>query len=217
MNLDQLLKIPDKARDTKWEDLFLTRFTESQVRLLAAEAQQGPDGWPYLFVETDAKGTEPAQKLLNWVSTRGIGLAVNPTKEYPDFILTYGMLWSFRETGRFIHRLATQETAAEAKIESIEFSPQQLEEVGPPTAKYLPDYVRTVLRDFFRDQGILQPKVLVIKQKGHDYDLGFSLESLGNPPEPEWQGIGEALSWFLPPHYSVVLVSEKNLPAFVAL
>jgi hypothetical protein len=37
---------------------------------------------------------------------------------------------------------------------------------------------------------------------------------MGLSPEVEHQGILEALAWFLPPHYSVALVSEKGFPAF---
>jgi hypothetical protein len=40
---------------------------------------------------------------------------------------------------------------------------------------------------------------------------------LGNPPEREHEGIAEAIAWFLPNHYSVVLISEKGLPTFSAL
>jgi hypothetical protein len=50
-----------------------------------------------------------------------------------------------------------------------------------------------------------------------NYDLCFSLESFGNPPETEHKGLAEALSWFLPAHYSIALISEKLLPGFEAL
>jgi len=88
---------------------------------------------------------------------------------------------------------------------------------GPPSPQYLPQYVRNILKEFFRDQGVLMPKILVMSADRKHYDLAISLESLGNPPEKEHQGIAEALSWFLPPHYSIVLVSEKGLPSFVEL
>ena len=88
---------------------------------------------------------------------------------------------------------------------------------GVPTEQFLPMYVRKVLKDFFRDQGVLEPKMLMILQDEKNYDLCFSLESLRNPPQAEHAGVAEAISWFLPPHYSVVLISEQNLPSFVSL
>ncbi|HWU44373.1 MAG TPA: hypothetical protein VN132_13070, partial [Bdellovibrio sp.] len=64
---------------------------------------------------------------------------------------------------------------------------------------------------------VLRPRILVMSTDRKHYDLAFSLESLGNPPQKEHAGIAEAIGWFLPPHYSIVLVSEKGLPEFVEL
>jgi hypothetical protein len=99
----------------------------------------------------------------------------------------------------------------------IEFNEGKKLLAGEPSNEYLPDYVRKVLRDFFRDQGLLQVKILMISENSGHYDLAFSTESLGNPPQNEMQGIGEAISWFLPPHYSILLASEKDLPEFIVL
>ncbi|MGZ3690877.1 MAG: hypothetical protein ACXVAX_05210, partial [Pseudobdellovibrio sp.] len=182
------------------------------------DPQQGPDGWPYLITETQVDGqpvgdkNDSTQKIIHWLSTRGIGLVVNPRKlPYPDYVFSYGMLWSFRETGYFI------------KFNEIEKGSQLVVEenaavrTGPPTKEYLPDYVRQVLKDFFRDQSVFDAKILMISTDGINYDLCFSLESLGNPPESEHEGILEALAWFLPPHYSLAVISEKGLPTFESL
>ena len=207
----EILQTHDDSRDERWEDLFLQALSQTQLRLLSQEAQQGPDQWPYLMVSTE-QADESAQKILHWLSTRGIGLVINPEKNFPDFILSYGMIWFFRETGRFILR-----NAAAVPSTSVEISSASLKKFGPPTEAYLPGYVRKVLQDFFRDQGIIAPRCLVISENGTDFDLAISVESLGNPPQKEWPQIGEALSWFLPAHYSLVLISEKGMPEFVAV
>jgi hypothetical protein len=54
--------------------------------------------------------------------------------------------------------------------------------------------VRNILKEFFRDQGVFAPKILVMSSDRVNYDLVFSLESLGNPPVKEHQGIAEAIS-----------------------
>lgn len=217
MTLTELINTPDAKRDENWEDQFLHAITDSNLKLISDGAQQGPDGWPYFLVETGSDANESAQKMIHWLSSRGIGLAVNPQKEFPDFILTYGMLWSFRETGRFIHRnLLPDQGPNKAASGKVEFSKESLM-AGEPHPKYLPDYVRKILKDFFIDQGVLNPKLSVLTVDSKNFDLAFSLESLGNPKESEWEGIGEALSWFLPTHYSVLLISEKGLPPFFAL
>ena len=207
MDLNQLLTTEIEKRDDAWEDQFLRGLAETPLRLLSPEPQAGPDGWPYMMVETD-QGTEPAQKILQWLATRGIGLVVNPQKETPDYALSWGMVWSFRETGRFFARLAQEQKA------TVELTLNQIAHAGTPSPQYLPDYVRSIMREFFRDQGVLQPRILVVSEDRKNYELAFSLESLGNPPVAEHLGILEAIGWFLPPHYALILISEKGLPEF---
>jgi len=220
MNLQSLLKVPDSQRNQKWEDQFLSALAEGEVGVMSPDPIEGPDSWPYLVVTTEAEQatSEPAQKIIRWLSTRGIGLAINPHKEMPDFILSYGMLWSFCETGKFIHRNSeVEKDGSTVRREKVEYTSTNLMHAGTPNEQYLPPYVRTILRDFFRDQSVFNPKVLLLSSDKKNYDLAFSVESLGAPKESEWAGIGEAISWFLPPHYSIVLISEKNLPPFVSL
>lgn len=211
MNIQELASIPDDQRDQNWEDQFLQALSGSQLTLISQDAQQGPDGWPYLLAKTDQSGSEPAQKIIQWLAERGIGLAINPDKEYPDFVLTYGMLWSFRESGKFIQRNVPTSQG------KVEITKDSIKHAGTPTEKFLPNYVRKILKDFFRDQGVVAPKILVISFDEKTYELAFSAESLGNPPESEWEGIAEAISWFLPSHYSILILSEKILNNFSAL
>lgn len=211
MTLHELSQTPEERRDLDWERRFLEALPHSQVKVLSADPQQGPDGWPYLLVETTGENAEPTDKILSWLSTKGIGLVINPGKGYPDFVLNFGMLWNFRETGRFVS------PQSEVPSGTVDLGAGQGLLAGPPTKEYLPDYVRTILREFLRDQGLLAPKILIMSQDRKHFDLAVSVESLGNPPEQEHAGIAEALSWFLPPHYSILLISEKDLPPFVDL
>ncbi len=211
MNLTELLQYPESKRDFNWESHFFDELLKSKVKLLDEGPQVGPDNWPYLLVETGEGADEPLINIVKWLSDKGIGLVVNPHKPYPDYVFPWGMIWNFRETGLF--RFAAP-PIMEGKVElqsSVGLH------AGPPTSEYLPDYVRNLLKQFFRDQGLLQVRILMVSQDRKHYDLAFSLESLGNPPEQERAGIAEAISWFLPTHYSVLLTSEKGLPAFVAI
>lgn len=219
MTLIELTNTPDDQRDTKWENQFFKALTEGFVELISDAPVNGPDGWPYIMVRTEGNnGTatatlakpEPTQKILHWLSTRGIGLVVNPEKPYPDFVFSYGMVWHFMKTGLFYRSDARPNT-------SVELSPNQAIHSGPPTEEYLPSGPRSILKEFLRDQGLLAPKILLISTDRLNYDLAFSLESLKNPPATEHEGIAEAISWFLPPHYSILLVSEKGLPPFLQL
>jgi hypothetical protein len=211
MTLNELVKIPDEQRDHQWEINFFMAVTSGNVKLMLDAPQQGPDGWPYMLAETSAEATEPANKIMQWAALKGVGLAVNPQKNYPDYVFTYGMLWHFKETGLFYR------TADEAPVGVLEMEKGQGLHAGEPAPHYLPQYVRNIIKEFLRDQGVLRPRILVMSQDRKHYDLAFSLESLGNPDQKEHQGIAEAISWFLPPHYSIVLVSEMGLPKFTDL
>lgn len=216
--LKTLLDTPEVDRNFAWDEKFFKLFVDQNIRLLSKDPQQGPDGWPYLISETlnnqtthDLDDIESVQKVLFWLAQKGVGLVVNPRRNpYPDYVFSYGMVWSFRETGFFMRPdLSTQSGSVTYENNKI-FS-------GPPTEQFLPIYVKRILKEFFRDQSVLDPKVLMISTDEKNYDLCFSLESLGNPPEKEHAGIAEAIAWFLPPHYSIVLVSEQGLPPFVSL
>lgn len=211
MKLQDVLKVPDSQRDEKWQNEFFQAFSESNIKLLSPEPQNGPDGWPYLLCETGPDAKEPSQKVIQWLADKGIGLVVNPGKDYPDYIFSYGMLWHFTKTGLFYREVPPP------KEGFYEFDPAEIQHAGTPSEDYLPKQARSILKDFFRDQGVLRPKVLLVSMDKVQYDLAISLESLGNPPEAEHQGIAEAISWFLPPHYSLLLVSEEGLPEFTDL
>ena len=110
----------------------------------------------FLMVETTESSDEPVVKILHWLSTKGIGLVVNPLKEYPDYVFPWGMIWNFKETNLF--RL-NQPPVIQG---TVELKNEQGLIAGPPHPKYLPDYVRSILKQFFMDQGLMQVKILVL-------------------------------------------------------
>lgn len=208
LDLHNLMLTPENQRNGDWEAAFFQALVEGRLKVDPVEPQPGPDGWPYLLVQTSPAASEPAVKILDWLSTRGIGMVVNATKMPPDYVFTYGMIWNWRERGEFVTASTVIENAP------IEFSEGEKVLAGAPTKQYLPDYARSVLDQFFASQGISDPRILVISKDQKHFDLCFSLESLGDPPEHERAGIAEAIAWFMPPHYSIVLISEKGLPNF---
>lgn len=208
----ELLETDIESRDQAWETAFLKALPQAPARVLNPDPQEGPDHWPYLMVEAGhPEDDDSMENVIGWLSTRGIGLAINPTKPSPDFVLTYGMIWNYRERGEFL----TAGSASKAGLFEIKEG-QQLW-VGAPTTQFLPSYVRQVMKQFLADQGVFTPKVLMVSTDNKHFDLCFSIESLKSPPAHEHSNIAEALSWFLPAHYSVSLLSEKMVAGFVAL
>ena len=165
--------------------------------------------------QSSASTGEPIPRLVQWLAGRGIGLVINAHKMVPDYVFTYGMLWNFVETGRFVIPPSTEATARPGAVHTTAAG-QLL--MGPPTEKYLPLYVRSVLREFLVAQGYAKPKILVLSSADFkQIDLAFSLESLNSPPAHQHKLLAEAISWFLPLHYNLVLASEKDLPEFFEL
>lgn len=207
-----LISIPVEERDSDWEMLLLREFPKQKVAILHPDPKAGPDGWPYLHVSTSSpEAEEPADRVLDWLSTRGIGLVLNPDKEAPDFVLTYGMIWNYRLRG------ALMSQAAERKSGEFRLQPGSQVLTGTPSESYLPKFARAVIKQFFLDQGVYAPKILLVSEDQKNFDLCFSSESLGQPPTQEHMGIAEAISWFLPAHYSVAIVSEKVIAGFEPL
>lgn len=212
MDLYHLVNQPESHRDDEWERAFLQTFVDCKVTLMNDQAQTGPDGWPYFFIKTEPNSKESVGQILTWLADRGIGLVVNPHKMVPDYVFTYGMIWNFKETGKFLEEMASM------PADQVVYRKDENWLFGAPTDAYLPQYVRSILRQFFGAQEIENPKILVASTSNYSQtDLLFSVESLGNPPQNEHRKIAEAISWFLPAHYSLVLANEEGLPQFLAL
>ncbi|MCB0410958.1 MAG: hypothetical protein KDD22_00420 [Bdellovibrionales bacterium] len=210
-SLNEICSQPDSLRNDVWEAQLFESCRTSKLMIVDPQPRMGPDHWPYIFAQTGMGSTEPALKVIEWLATQGVGLVLNTHKPAPDYIFSYGMIWNFVQNGEFLTR---SESEFSGKIE-IEAGAKV--QAGSPSEAYLPNYVRRILRSFFTDQEVSNPKVLVMSQDLINYDLCLSLESLGDPPESEHDGIARALSWFLPTHYSLLLISEKGLPPFYSL
>lgn len=222
MDMLELLKVADDQRGPDWEAAFLRALPTAYCAPISPDPQVGPDGWPYLLVEISEKSDrETVDRILQWLAPRGIGLVVNPQKDFPDFVLSYGMIWNHLATGYFVKPAEPGTISPPAggipttQPTHVIDSPRTV--LGEPTKESLPDHVRKILREFLRDQGVLKPRILGVSPDGKDFELAFSLESLGNPPSNEHAGVAEAIAWFLPPHYPILLMEEKGRTGFVDL
>ena len=200
--MTELFQVAVDSRDEKWEDLFFTKLIGSEFEFLSDSPIEGPDGMPYLAVRIAESG-EPCDKVLSWLGEKGVGLAINPDQETPDYVFSYGMIWNYLQSGEFISRSESSTKPAE-----FEITPGQEMMAGTPSESYWPPHARGLFKEFLSQQGIHAPKVVMLSQDSKNYDLCFSLESLGTPPEEEWQGILQAFSWFFPLHYSFSIISE---------
>ena len=204
--MKDLLKVPLEDRDEKWEEEFFRKIIQSKFEFLSDTPIEGPDGMAYLAVKTSDDG-EPADKVFDWLGEKGVGLAVNPSDTQPDYVFSYGMIWNFLMNGEFVSPQSFDQEGGE----ELELEPGQEMMAGTPSETYFPKHVRKIFKEFLQQQGVLKPRIVMLSEDGKNYDMCFSLESLGNPPQEEWQGILEAFSWFFPLHYSFSILSEEMI------
>jgi hypothetical protein len=207
----KLIHAKEEDRNEDWVSTFIDAIQEQKVQLLSEEPQYGPDNWPYLLVKTNTddeteSGLEAFNNVAKWCADEGIGLVVNPEKDLPDFVFTYGMLWNFVHTGKFLFK----PEEIDSQMKNNDDAQSLL--VGEPSHDFLPEDVRVILREFFSQQGVECLKILMLRFPNEEYfELGISLESLQNPPEEEYENILEAISWFFPRHFRLSLVSESEV------
>ena len=204
--LVELLKTPLKDRDEDWEHHFLKHFATSDFYLIDPKPQQDPQkGWPYLGLShaplyLDQKA-EDLEKLIKWLCNNGVGAVLNPQKMQPDYIFHYGMIWHFYFFGSFFEKKTPQKNNQEIDISnSVSKSIQE---------SILPELVRNTLKEFLIHQNILSPKVCLLEHPNKSWDIVFERGSLDNPENPE--DILEAISWFLPNHYSLMLLHQNQI------
>ena len=205
--MKDLLAVAFDDRDEKWEENFFKKLPGVSVEFLSDSPIEGPDGMAYLAVKTVDKDGEPADKVLVWLGEKGVGLVVNPNDGQPDYVFSYGMIWNFLLHGEFI----SDQVNDSAGGKEVSLEPGQEMMAGTPSEEYLPPHVRGIFKEYLSQQSVDKPKIVMLSQDGKNYDMCFSLESLGNPPQEEWQGILEAFSWFFPLHYSFSILSEEMI------
>ncbi len=202
---------PESARDETWETEFLENLKDIKVNVIQQDPVVGPDNWPYMFLQSDENGQDYLLNVFKWCSDKGVGIALNPHKELPDYIFTYGMVWSYINFSTLFPPLEVGNPGQKV------FEEKSSIVAGPPSEEYLPKSVRAVLAEFFKQQEIEDMKVLVVSEDQKEYDLCFSLDSLDNPPKEEHKDLCEAIAWFLPYNYSIMLIQEEGLPPFYSL
>lgn len=207
----QFLNTDEKNRDPQWEQTFLESFPNCKLTMVAANPQVGPDQFPYMFVEAREDSQESALTVLKWISENGVGLALNPAKTCPDFVFTFGMIWNFVKNGQFLS------STPQPHVHGDNCNHEHLLYAGTPSQSYLPKDVREIIKEFLKQQGVMEPKVIMLSPDKENFDLCFSIEAFGSPEASEHEGILQAISWFLPAHYSIAMVSEKDLPEFETL
>lgn len=210
-SLSDLLITAQSQRDDLWEQRFLGALPSSSIYVMNKVPQMDPNGqWPYLWItdRADKASQQPSQQenlkaLMAWCVQEGLGLVFNPQKMSPDYIFNYGMVWHFFYKGCFFER-----RSAVFHNQKLDLKGSQSKSVDELT---LPIQVRKILKEFTQSHNVLNLQICQIDHQDGSWDLALDIDSLKPDSEEEQQNLLEALSWFLPPHYSLMALRRNQV------
>lgn len=153
--LYDLFQVPKDQREDDWVAQFLAAAPEASMAAGDPQVLVGPDGFPYFALHTPPAGEAfhafSVNHILPYVLKDGVGIVFNP-ESGPDYVFSYGMLWSLKEFGGVDGDPADEKAGKVPKKVHIA---EQEEEVlvAQPSATYFPPYARQVVRKFFEQNG----------------------------------------------------------------
>ena len=211
--LGELFKTDHDARDDAWVGRFYDAVVDASLATREEQVTRGPDGFPYfaLYMPPEGQGFDAfcVSHVLGVCTDDGFGIVINPDKGRPDWVFSYGNLWSLRAYGSFDAGV-TEPTSRDEPVQPPAGAGQVL--VAAPNEQYFPPYARTVLKSYLEHHGVKEPRVMLIDDvtKMPPRSLAFSVfqEDFETP-----QAFGDfmtRLTWFLPPHYGLVSVPKDS-------
>ncbi len=199
-NLRTICEMPISKRDVKWEKKLFDAIAEFPIYLVEDQPFQGPDGFSYMHVSSEA-GTEiNKDDFFKWCFESGVGLVLNlKEKKAPDFVFNYGMVWNFLWRGDFVNEVQSD------LVESDDTYVHELSE------GFLPKEVRSVIRNFLEMNHMHEPKLTLVS--GGDktaYEILWYFKGLQDAEEKDQMALLEAISWFLPLDYRLAWAESMD-------
>ena len=216
--LAELLRVPLRDRGEQWSKAFFDNVVDANL-CGDFEPIIGPDGFPYFRFSLP----EPNKPCQAWVIRHvlpnllehGYGVAINPDKDEPDWVFSYGDIVNYAVYGAFDARDGRFEVYDDNVLRG-EFAEGETIQVGAPSPQLLPPPVRANLRRFLEAHDCL-PKVMLMNRKADPQtgrkgglSLVFPIPRNIDLESKAAQYISRALPWFLPRHYSVVWMQESE-------
>lgn len=216
-----LLQDPGYARTQGWNRQFLENLPEADFRCSDPQVIMGPDGFPYfqLLLPEPNVGFDNfciLQMKDDFLLSDGLGVVINPKEPEPDWVLTYGDILNLHLNGVFY--LDSDQFVKLKNTETIPTGTQLVS--GQPAEAILPSITRQVLRRFFQNNGIHNPKVVLLYRNNPPItgiEIFFNITPAQFPSEEVFYNFLNAIKWFLPRHYAVASADEKSIEGFQPL
>jgi len=211
--MSELFAVPREQRDEKWIKTFFANVADASFCCENPQVIQGPDGFPYVRLTMPEAGKSFTCYVIRhmipqFLLEKGFGIAINPDKEQPDWIFSYGDLVNFHIHGAFDAK-GFDFNPAEAKPgEEENIAVGTKITTGNPSEKIIPIPSRAVLRAFFEAHGVSPKIMLMSRGDGLDLVIPATPDSFSDPDH--YQYFCAALRWFLPGYYGMIATKESD-------
>jgi hypothetical protein len=210
--VNRLLRAAPGRRDEKWKREFLSTVVNASFACGSPQVFIGPDGFSYFGLHTP----QPDQtfhaycicNLIEPLTEQGIGISINPHSAGVDWVFASGDLLAYRLYNSFDTQESARATARQH--EQVLQEPEQVL-IGAPSGSYLPSYTRRVLRRYIEERlGVHDPGVFLMSRASGEPSehLVFSIYPDRFADEAAFRSAHNALTWFLPRHYSVIAIPK---------
>jgi hypothetical protein len=213
---DQVVKLLDTPRDQRddaWQDAFQEAIVDASMATAPEQVIQGPDGFGYFVLRRPPVGESFSafcvSHVLETCTNRGLGIVIEPAGSSAEWVFTYGDLFSLRAYGSFRGDPSDADGPRAGPVAGVLEKETQVM-VGAPSEQLLPAWARRVLASFLKTVAkVDDPRVLVLMESQRlGRNLVFNVYPEDFPSEQQYQGILNALGWFMPPNRRVIGMSR---------
>lgn len=216
-----LLFVQREERDPGWIHRFYGAIGNAGMVTTPEQVLQGPDGFSYFVLNMPSPEGSfellSAIQVLEFCLENSLGMVIEPFPEPPEWVISFGQLWSKKQFGRFDLNLEPdpdEDTRTELHRPEIpsHLAGKQVVLAGQPNESYFPAFARNAVRKFLVDQGIENPGALLLSNPAEQppETIVFSVFAEDFAENTQFENFMQRLSWFFPPHYQLSSISKSS-------
>lgn len=216
-----LLFVDRGQRDLAWTRRFYQAIGNAGMVTTPEQVLQGPDGFSYFVLNMPSPERSfellSATQVLEFCLEHSLGVVIEPFPEPPEWVISFGQLWSKKQFGRFEVTLEPDPgNDAGTQLNSPEIpshlAGKQVVLAGQPNESYFPAFARNAVRKFLLDQGIENPGTLLLSNPAEQPQeaIVFSVFAEDFAAKTQFEHFLQRLSWFFPPHYRLSSISKSS-------
>lgn len=219
---EDLFKVGHEQRDQTWRDSFFAAIVDASMATTPEQVVRGPDGFPYFVLNLPPAG-RPFESfcishILDVCLDHGFGAVIQPEPDPPQWVFTYGNLWSLKEFGKFELEQRQEQEAGESDGVANAKPPSDAGDLhamttSRPSASFLPPYARQAIKQFLTEKtGNVGPRVLLVSDPRNRPGqlLAFSVFAEDFTSQNDFEEVMYQLTWYLPPHYGLVSIARDS-------